>query len=520
MRRASKIMCLLIVMLFTVSIMLTGCGSASKNTTTGSETSVVTETTAGTQNAESTAVKSTALDTSKAVDLSMYLIGAPAKEYDLVLTELNKKTKVDLNASVAVSWIGWGDFATKYPLVLASGEPIDLIYASTWLNYYTQAQKGAFKAIEDLAPVYAPLSYKETTPDFLKQATVNGHLYALPPTFYQNAMMGYIVRGDLMKKYGMTSINSIDDYGKYLDAVVKNDKNLDPTGFMATSDGLTKYYVSTLNLYDILQTQFSPFYVDLKDPNSKIVNFLDRPEMPAFYAKMKDWSNKGYWPKSVLSNKDEFMLRDGKAASRLHNFDSWRSLYIEHPEYDVQYYPGWAYSFKTAAMQDGMAVPASAQNPERGLMLLEKLRQDQSYYNLLTYGIEGRHYEITADNMLKPLNTDAFAPEGYCSWGFKSLKFYKDPVGSPPTLAAVKEKLASMVIENKYLLFTPNIEPIKNENAAIINVMQQYEIPLRLGYVDPVKGLATLREKLKAAGIDKVITELQKQVDEYLKNSK
>ncbi len=517
MRRALKIMCLLIVAVLVGTSLLTGCGST-KNEPSSASVSTAAESTAEVSTAaESTTSESTKIDTSKAVDLTMYLIGAPAKDYDSVLAEVNKKLQADINATVAVKWIGWGDFSTKYPLVLASGEPVDLIYASTWLNYYTQAQKGAFMPIEDLAPIYAPKSYAETTPDFLKQATVNGHLYGLPTTFFQNATMGYIVRGDLMKKYGMTSINNIDDYGKYLENVLKNDKQLDPTGFMATSDGLDKYYATELGLYDILQTQYSPLYVDIKDPQPKIINYLERPEMLDFFKKMKSWSDKGYWPKSVLSNKDENMFRDGKAASRLHNQDSWKSVAILHPEYDAQFYPGWAFSYKTAAMQDGMAIPSSAKNPERALMFLEKLRQDQSYYNLLTYGIEGKHFEITSDDKLKALDIDGFAPEGYCSWGFKSLNFFKQPIGTPSNVDEVNKKLESISIENKFLLFTPNLDPIKNENAAVMNVMQQYELPLRYGYTDPEKGIATLNEKLKAAGIDKVIAELQKQLDEYLK---
>lgn len=513
MSKLRKIMCLLVAAMLITTSLLAGCGNAGKNGDSSSEST-------GAVSGEdtSTAAKGTELDISKEVDLNMYLIGAPAKDYDSVLKEVNTKLKADLNASVKINWIGWGDFSTKYPLVLASGEPIDLIYASIWLNYYTQAQKGAFMPIEDLAPIYAPQSFAETTPDFLKQATVNGHLYGLPPTYYGNSSMGYIVRGDLMKKYGMTSINSIDDYGKYLENVLKNDKQLDPTGFMATSDGLDKYYATELGLYDILQTQYSPCYVDVKVSQPKVVNYLERPEMLDFFKKMKSWSDKGYWPKSVLSNKDENMFRDGKAASRLHNMDSWKAVAILHPEYDVQYYPGWAFSYKTAAMQDGMAIPSSAKNPERALMLLEKLRQDQSYYNLLTYGIEGKHYEITADDKLKALDIDAFAPEGYCSWGFKSLKFYKEPVGTPSNVDEINKQLEGISIDNKFLLFTPNLDPVKNENAAVMNVMQQYELPLRYGYTDPEKGLATLNEKLKAAGIDKVIAEIQKQLDEYLKN--
>src|SRR5665647_2126712 len=106
---------------------------------------------------------STQVDTKKFVELKMYLIGTPAKDYDAVLAAFNEKAKKDLNCSLSVTWIGWGDFSTKYPLILASGEPIDLIYTSTWTNFYQNAQKGAFLALEDLAPKYAPASFAETT---------------------------------------------------------------------------------------------------------------------------------------------------------------------------------------------------------------------------------------------------------------------------------------------------------------------------------------------------------------------
>ena len=65
-----------------------------------------------------------------------------------------------------------------------------------------------------------------------------------------------------------------------------------------------------------------------------------------------------------------------------------------------------------------------------------------------------------------------------------------------------------------------NYDPVKNEYAAVLNVMQQYYLPLKLGYVDPVKGLAALKEKLKAAGVEKVQAEMQKQLDAFVKTNK
>jgi len=61
---------------------------------------------------------------------------------------------------------------------------------------------------------------------------------------------------------------------------------------------------------------------------------------------------------------------------------------------------------------------------------------------------------------------------------------------------------------------------VKNEMANIANVYQQYALPLELGFVDVEDGLATLKEKLDQAGIEKVRQEMQTQLDEYLKNLK
>lgn len=459
-------------------------------------------------------------DTSKKVELKMYLIGSPARDYDMVLEEVNKKLKQDINATVSVEWIGWSDFNTQYPLILASGEPIDLIYASNWTNFYANARKGAYLAIEELAKTYAPKSLAQITPDFYKQTEVDGHLYAMPSQFYQYGDMGYIVRGDLMDKYGIESINGMDDFGNFLSAVVKNDPEMDPTAENSASGGLDAYYAQGNGYYNVLQNLALPYYINMDAGDNQIFNLYESDGILDYFIKMKEWGDKGYWSKSILSKKDDNTFKDGKAASRLHNQDGINGVYMENPEWDPRFYPNAKYTFKTAAMQDGMAIPASSKNPERALMFLELLRTDRSYYNLFTYGIEGKHFEINADNKLITLDLDGFAPEAYCSWGFKSPEFYIEPVNNSPYMKEVRQELENRSKENPYILFVPDFEPVKNEIAAVGNVIQQYARPLSYGYINnPQEGLNTLVSQLKAAGSDKVMTELQKQLDNFLNDN-
>jgi putative aldouronate transport system substrate-binding protein len=451
-------------------------------------------------------------------ELSLYLIGNPTQAYWDALAEFNKKAQADLNVTLKVTFIGWGDFSQKYPLVLASGEPIDLIYTSTWLQFAQQALKGAFMPLETLGPKYAPVSWKTEPAEGLKQATLNGHIYALPPNYTAWATHGPIYRGDLAKKYGVGDIKTFDDWGKYMVAVAKADKTMDPAGMYATIPMIDASYWYQNDLYPLSGDPViaSPFWVNVNDKAGKIVNFVDRADTPALLAKLRSWSQAGAWPKSVLSNKDDKMFQNGKAASVPWNLDNWVGQYLQNPGWDVKFTSMLKTPYPLPYMQDGMAIPASAKNPEKALALLDKIRNDQSYYNLLTYGIEGKQYKMEANGQLTALDTTNWPPEQFCSWGFRDNRFRPDAAGSPPSLKATRDAMAKTGITNVYVSFTQNIEPVKNEYASVVNVMTQYWVPLKLGYVDPVAGLKTLKEKLKAAGVDKVQAEFQKQMDAFL----
>jgi putative aldouronate transport system substrate-binding protein len=60
---------------------------------------------------------------------------------------------------------------------------------------------------------------------------------------------------------------------------------------------------------------------------------------------------------------------------------------------------------------------------------------------------------------------------------------------------------------------------VKTEIANIGNVMLRYANPLEYGVIKDIdKGLEDLNKQLKSAGIDKIQTELQTQIDAFLAN--
>ena len=199
----------------------------------------------------------------------MYLIGEKPNDYDKVLGKLNELIKEDLNAELEVRWMAWGDYAKKYPVLMSSGEEFDLIYSVDWINYEGYAQMGAFKDITELLPKYAPKSYEALQAEMLDNVRVDGKLYALPSNSLEINPGGYVVRGDLMDKYGMDSIDSFDDFMDYLKAVKENEDIMPINA--SPSDTLFEFPWETVGIGQIA-------YDYTKDENENLFYRYEQPE--------------------------------------------------------------------------------------------------------------------------------------------------------------------------------------------------------------------------------------------------
>jgi putative aldouronate transport system substrate-binding protein len=81
-------------------------------------------------------------------------------------------------------------------------------------------------------------------------------------------------------------------------------------------------------------------------------------------------------------------------------------------------------------------------------------------------------------------------------------------------------KFNSEAVESPLSGFWPDFTPIEAELAVISNLIEEYEEYLWNGVLDPEVYLPEYIQKVEAAGADKVIKEIQRQVDEWLKTKK
>lgn len=461
------------------------------------------------------------LDTSKEVELVLYVVSDRPAKQDEIEENFNGIFKEKLNCTLKINWIGWSEWANKYPLLFSSGENFDMVYTSGWLDFANLAQKGAFMSLDELWPKYAPKNFERQSPAALRQAKVAGHYYCIPTLLPTYSTKGILYRTDFLKGSDWDGkMENWEDYEEYLDYAKKLTK-MEPTDISQSGgSAFDERFLYSNGMYSFC----SFLWFDPSQSDPKLFTYYEYEKIPEFLEMMNRWNQKGFFPKSALSDTNTNKLSDGVAASRAYNsnLDNYVSTSIEHPEYELKFA-----DFTTKDVshlpytQDAMSIPRTSKNPERALALYDLITNDETAFRAFYYGIEGKSYEIT-DNQVKALNPDEYAFSSL--WAVRTPEFTLPTFGTPDGVEELKKEWESTIKEgvnsekfNSFILDTSSIE---TEYAACQNVTQQYWWPLELGYTDLDKGLAEYKQKMEAAGIEKVREVMQKQLDDYIASLK
>ena len=163
-----------------------------------------------------------------------------------------------------------------------------------------------------------------------------------------------------------------------------------------------------------------------------------------------------------------------------------------------------------------LAIPAGSKNPEKAFRFIELLYTDKYVKNLLNYGLEDVHYKKLSDNVIELIDP---ANSGYNpghGWKFgDQFKDYlmsnEDPQKWEKFLAYNDEGLAL-----NSLGFVFDKTNVETQISACKNVVQAYYKQLFTGSVEVEPTVKQFDAELKAAGVDDLIAEMQRQYDEWL----
>lgn len=468
------------------------------------------------------------VDLSEKVNVVLYVTGNTPDHFEKVQAKLNELTTRDLNCTVEYNFFNSSDNQQKYMLLLSSGETVDLLYSGNWLNYASNANKGAFLELDDLVQANSPKIWDYVGEDGWQAAKVNDKIYMIPCMWKEYNLFGFTYREDLREKHDLPMPDSIENIETYLQGIKDNEPDIAPTGeiVQGTSVANLGNYFRGIEVFD---TKYR--WIDWRMPYGIYIDY-DNPMETYYYWEsdnfredmklMKKWADAGYWSKNALSDttdpKDKMLAGTVAAQIGVTGFGSgvwYNEQAIENdPNTEMVFNTiPYAYAKEQAISvhptQNGISIPISAQNPERAIALWEKILLDEEYNRLVMNGIEGEDYNVT-DGVYEKI-PGGFERESTRLWCARTDELYLN--GSNWELSQpYKDKFATMEGPNKMGGFVEDQTPYQAERAAVMNVVSQYLVPIQSGLVDDVDAaIDRLLEQAKNAGIEKLQEEYLKQ---------
>ncbi|KGE18788.1 extracellular solute-binding protein [Paenibacillus wynnii] len=505
------------------ALLLSACGKSNNvnnadGKNTASEGNATKETNTGTN--------ATDVSKLKTREISIYFEGPPTqRDTELVEQEINKITTAKINATVKIHHLGWSEFPQKMNLMMASGEPFDLMFTAGWDNFNGNVAKGAFVQLDDpknnLLENQGKGILENIDPLMLNGGKIAGKIYAIPTQKEIASQQGMFLQKELVDKYkiDLASIKKLEDLEPYLLQVKKDSPNIIP--IIATSNWLG------ILPYEIVGSKESPGRLP-NDGSTKVVNVFETEEAKSLFKLMEKWFKLGLFQKDPATNTDlmsqsktglvftqQTQLKPGGDAE--YNIGVEKP-FVQVPLTEIRTAPG-------DLNNSMLAISKTSKDPERAMMFLNLLHTDKDLVNLIDYGIEGKHYVKVSgkESVIKyPDGVEAaqsgYAPSNAWQIGNQFLTYtfeQEDPQKWEKFKEFNKASTPSVLVG-----FVYNAEPVKNEEAAIAAIWKKYIDALSAGIVDTTDYLDKMNKELKKAGMDKVLQEKQRQIDEFLATKK
>ncbi len=163
-------------------------------------------------------------------------------------------------------------------------------------------------------------------------------------------------------------------------------------------------------------------------------------------------------------------------------------------------------------MANLQAVSSQSKHQEEAVKVLEYLWTNKAAFELLVWGIEGKHYTRLEDGRIQPDQSGGYYTN--IPWVFGNT-FHSVIAPAPLDGPAKTKELNANAFKPHIMGFTPNMDEIKTEVAAVSAVLDQYDAAVQSGYTDPETELPEYIDALKQAGIDDLIAKLQAQIDAW-----
>ena len=432
------------------------------------------------------------------------------KEADIesVMKEVDKIIEPSIGAKLDLQFIDGGAYSERMMMNMASQTAYDLCFTG-YVNTYAKAvENGGLEKLDKLIEDKAP-GLKTLIPDyFWNDAKISGGIYAVPNVQVAFTQYTSYVEKALAQKYGFdfSNVKTMNELEPFLKKVKDGEPGIYPWN---NGYGIGMWYGGTYE--EIIQG----FAIKLDGSSKKAVLIRDTPEFMNGLKTIRDWYLKGYIRKDVASVTDD--TTDYLAGKYAVSQNGWKpgaeaqkKLQTGREVVAVKMMEPILKSSFSRQTMTGISV--NSKNKEKAIKLIEQMNKNKELYNLVSFGIEGKHYKLNGDKRVEFIEKSGYAPKS--AWKFGNQFLSQLIVVEDDNVWEETQKTNNEAKKSALLGFYFDTEPVMNEIAQIQAIYKEYGA-MHMGNEDPKVYWDTMVSRLKAAGEDRVMAEVQKQLDVF-----
>ena len=391
----------------------------------------------------------------------------------------------------------------------------DVFFLTSSQFLQTYQEHGKLLPLSDLLDTYGQGILDAVGDEMFQTQTIDGDIYAVPCLHDQATCNGFEYRVSIAEKYDldMENVQTFEDLTAIFQELSEKAPDIIPCSDLAYCawDRLTDE-LGVLMDYGQTSTVTNLYASDFYRDYCRFVYL---------------WRENGY----LLSN-DVGLISGNRYVSSPEIFGKFTGLhpgliYVDsadagEPIDCIQLTPSFLYTSDTGIMRsNAFAVSSSCPYPEVAVKFLNLMYTDPNVMNLLTYGIEGKHYQVIdeengiidfAEGVTRE-NSDYAQFRGYF-WGNQFLTYVWN--GYPSDLWEQIQTFNDSAPRSVAFGFQYDSSAVQEEVYECTQVVNFYKPILEAGVGNMDEVLDAFLTALDNAGIDRIIAEKQRQLDEFL----
>lgn len=495
MKKTASVMLIMVLIISAFS----ACGNT-KNESSSTESKA--SSTGSTSGAETSGTTSTG-NGQEAVKIIWQQIGTQPGNLAEVVEKMNAYTREKIGVEVDLRFFDWGEYETGINNMLNTGEYYDIAFVNTKI-FTGHAQQGKFLDLTDLLSQTPGLT--DLIPENVwKGVTIKGQIAGVP-TYKDSAATQYAAFDKaIVEKYNI-DLSAIKDL-KDLDSILRTIKEGEEkeTGETVYPLPLSKEGVASfMTVYDN--------NVRYDDATATVSNIYEDAALTEDFALVHKW-----WEDGIVN--PDASTKDDNDKYRIcfvyQGFEGSNLTLSADRGYDIVHTPITDTIFSTESIQGSInSISANSKYPTEALKYLELVNTDPVLRNMYAYGMPDSDFEDNGDGTITRLS-DTWTAAAYSQATFFTLS----PVAPNPADQWTKvEEQNKSAVAHTILGFTLDDSAISTEWANVNAVIEKYKAELRSGaYQGTTEAfLQKMNDEMKAAGLETVLEETQKQVNEFL----